>query len=123
MQVPSSIANSSDRQRRTDCYADALAVIDDLNSITSVDGLVATLAKAFSTYGIDHFVIAGLPNPEERFEKVVVLKHWSAEWFDVYTKEQFVKDDPVVRLCRRVPCLLNGTRRPLIGSESHALSS
>ena len=58
------------------------------------------MTACFATYGIDNFIIAGLPNPNEQFENVVVLKQWSTEWFDLYIKEQFVLDDPVVRLCR-----------------------
>ncbi len=90
----------AERRRESECYASALSTIDRLTDITELDGLADMLSSAFSTYGVDHFIVAGLPNPTERFEKMVMLKHWSAEWFDVYMKEDYVIDDPVVRLCR-----------------------
>ena len=90
----------AERRRKSDCYARALSTIDGLTAVKDLGGLADTLSVAFSAYGVDHFIIAGLPNPAERFEKTVMLKHWSADWFDVYTSRQFVLDDPVVRMCR-----------------------
>lgn len=92
--------------------ADTLDCIDALATIETLPRLVETLHDTFAVFGVDHFVVAGLPNPHERFEKVVVLKHWSADWFDLYTKEQFVKDDPVVRLCRTTMMPFEWTQAP-----------
>ena len=100
MQGHPASASSVDPKRFADCYAHALGTIDSFNAVGDLDAIIARLRAAFSIFGIDHFIVAGLPNPHERFEKVVVLKHWSADWFDLYTKEQFVEDDPVVRRCR-----------------------
>ena len=86
---------------RAEQHALALDAVDSFSSITSLQVMIDRLATVFCSYGIEHFIVAGLPHPSERFEKVVVLKHWSADWFDVYTKRQFVKDDPVVRMCRK----------------------
>lgn len=88
------------RRSRAQLYGASLDTIERLTSIVCLDDLSTELARAFFPYGIEHFVVAGLPNPRERFEKVVVLKYWSADWFEVYTNEQFARHDPVIRKCR-----------------------
>jgi LuxR family quorum sensing-dependent transcriptional regulator len=51
-------------------------------------------------FGFDNFVITGLPNLKEKFDQVVILKKWPVGWFDIYTREDYVRVDPVIRLCR-----------------------
>ena len=102
----------AERRRRSDCYASALRTIDGLTSVGTLDALADTLSTAFGAYGVDHFIVAGLPDLTVRFEKMVLLKHWSAEWFDVYTSEQYVLDDPVVRMCHATTMPFEWTEAP-----------
>ncbi len=102
----------AERRRRSDCYASALRTIDSLTSVNTIDVLADTLNTAFGAYGVDHFIVAGLPDLTVRFEKMVLLKHWSADWFDVYTSQQYVLDDPVVRMCRSTTMPFDWTEAP-----------
>ncbi|WP_343074050.1 autoinducer binding domain-containing protein [Microvirga zambiensis] len=66
----------------------------------SADEVVEAVAKTFSLFGFENFIITGLPNPKERFEQVVLLKKWPMGWFDIYAREDYVRSDPIIRLCR-----------------------
>jgi LuxR family quorum sensing-dependent transcriptional regulator len=79
---------------------EAFDFIDNLDYLASAEDVVDAVAKAFSLFGFENFVITGLPNPKERFEQVVLLKKWPMGWFDIYTKEDYVRLDPIIRLCR-----------------------
>ncbi len=58
------------------------------------------IAKSFSLFGFENFVLTGLPNLKETFDQVVILKKWPVGWFDIYTREDYARVDPVIRLCR-----------------------
>ena len=78
----------------------ALDVVDQLSTLKTPDDLIDALERSFRCFGLDHFVITGLPSPHERFEKVVLLRRWPPGWFELYSKSDFVRSDPVIKLCR-----------------------
>ena len=66
-----------------------------ISSTASIDldspgEVVEAVAKTFSLFGFENFIITGLPNPKERFEQVVLLKKWPRGWFDIYAREDYV---------------------------------
>jgi LuxR family transcriptional regulator, quorum-sensing system regulator BjaR1 len=79
---------------------EAFDFIDGLDDLTSPDDVVGAVAKTFSLFGFENFIITGLPNPKERFEQVVLLKKWPTGWFDIYAREDYVRSDPIIRLCK-----------------------
>jgi LuxR family quorum sensing-dependent transcriptional regulator len=58
------------------------------------------MASSFSLFGFENFIITGLPNLKERFDQVVLLKKWPIGWFEIYTNEDYVRSDPIIRMCR-----------------------
>ena len=100
----------ADAQQRQ--HLDVLDVVDGLAAIATLDRLVDALVTAFDPFAIDHFVITGLPHPHERFEKVMVLKHWPSEWFKVYAGRDFARHDPVIRQCRTTTSPFEWTEAP-----------
>ena len=78
----------------------ALDVVDELSTLRTVDELSDALDRSFQYFGFDHFVVTGLPSPHERFETVVLLRRWPVGWFELYSKRDFVRYDPVIKLCR-----------------------
>lgn len=80
---------------------DALDFIEDLGRLTTVGAALDAMEKAFGRFGFRTLIVTGLPNPEERFEKVVLAKRWPVEWFKLYTEKEFIRFDPVARLCRQ----------------------
>jgi LuxR family quorum sensing-dependent transcriptional regulator len=79
---------------------EAFDFIDGLDDLASPDEVVGAVAKTFSLFGFENFIITGLPNPKERFEQVVLLKKWPIGWFDIYAREDYVRSDPIIRLCK-----------------------
>lgn len=86
-----------ERRRRNLC---ALDVVDEIASATTLDALYSLLDQTFRGFAIDQFIISGIPMPHERLEQAVVLRHWPAGWFEMYVREDFVRIDPVVRMCK-----------------------
>jgi LuxR family transcriptional regulator, quorum-sensing system regulator BjaR1 len=83
-----------------DYATEAFEFIERLDSLPSVQTVIDEMAKSFSLFGFENFVVTGLPNLKEKFDQVVILKKWPMGWFDVYTREDYVRVDPVIRLCR-----------------------
>lgn len=78
----------------------ALDFIESLEGVATTDAAMAAMSDAFETFGFQTLIVTGLPNPDQRFEHVVLAKRWPAEWFKLYTARQFIRVDPVARLCR-----------------------
>ncbi len=86
--------------RAFDHATEAFAFIDSLDDLISPDDVVEAVARTFSLFGFENFIMTGLPNPKERFEQVVLLKKWPMGWFDIYAKHDYVRSDPIIRLCK-----------------------
>jgi LuxR family transcriptional regulator, quorum-sensing system regulator BjaR1 len=80
---------------------DALDFVDRLKGLKSVAATIDAMEKTFNQFGFETLILTGLPNPEQRFEQVVMAKRWPAEWFKIYTSKQYIQVDPVARHCRR----------------------
>jgi LuxR family transcriptional regulator, quorum-sensing system regulator BjaR1 len=83
-----------------DYALEAFDFVERLNDLPSVPEVIDEMAKSFALFGFDSFIITGLPNLKERFDQVVLLKKWPLGWFELYSKEDYVRADPVIRLCR-----------------------
>jgi LuxR family quorum sensing-dependent transcriptional regulator len=79
---------------------EALDFIERLNGHTDVPAAMDALERAFSRFGFETIIVAGLPDPDQRFSHTVLAKRWPAEWFKLYTENNFDRVDPVVRHCR-----------------------
>jgi LuxR family quorum sensing-dependent transcriptional regulator len=83
-------------------YADeAFSFIEGLDEIDDPDRVIGAMERSLAIFGFENFIITGLPNPKERFEQMVVLRKWPAGWFEIYAREDYVRVDPVIRLCGR----------------------
>jgi LuxR family transcriptional regulator, quorum-sensing system regulator BjaR1 len=85
----------------TDYGRDALDFIERLERLPTVAAAMDSMERAFNRFGFETLILTGLPNPDQRFEQVVLAKRWPAEWFKIYTANQYIRVDPVARLCRR----------------------
>jgi LuxR family quorum sensing-dependent transcriptional regulator len=83
-----------------DYATEAFDFIDKLDNLPAIQDVIDKMAKSFALFGFENFIITGLPNLKERFDQVVLLKKWPLGWFDIYAKEDYVRVDPVIRLCR-----------------------
>jgi LuxR family transcriptional regulator, quorum-sensing system regulator BjaR1 len=80
---------------------EALDFIEGLNSHNEVPAAMDALERAFCRFGFETIIVTGLPNPDQNFSQMVLAKRWPAEWFKLYTDNNFDRVDPVVRHCRR----------------------
>lgn len=63
-------------------------------------------------FGFDHFVITGLPNPNDRLEQLVVIANLPTGWYEHYAQSNYMVCDPVFRNCR-------STTTPFEWEEAH----
>jgi len=87
-------------QSSFDHAIEAFGFIERLENIPNIQGVIDEMSKSLSIFGFENFIITGLPNLKERFDQVVLLKKWPIGWFEIYTKKDYVRSDPVIRLCR-----------------------
>lgn len=98
---PVSVGLGRDEREASRLHLNALDVVDEISSLVKLDELISVLDRTFRNFAVEHFVITGLPSPHERFERVIILRHWPEEWFATYVRADFVRVDPVIRMCRR----------------------
>jgi LuxR family transcriptional regulator, quorum-sensing system regulator BjaR1 len=84
-----------------DYKKEAFDFIYGLDALPDVDAVIGSMEKSLSLFGFENFILTGLPNPEQRFEQMVVLRKWPKGWFEVYASEDYIRVDPVIRLCRK----------------------
>ncbi len=80
---------------------EALDFIERIERLRAVDAVMDAMETGFGKFGFETIILAGLPNPDQRFEQLVLAKRWPAEWFKIYTANQYIRVDPTVRLLRR----------------------
>jgi LuxR family transcriptional regulator, quorum-sensing system regulator BjaR1 len=78
---------------------EAFTFIDGLERLSSVDGVCTAMAKALAGFGIDKFIVTGLPTREQTFEKLVIAARWPAEFFALYIEKDYARFDPIIRRC------------------------
>jgi len=79
----------------------ALDFIEGLERLKTVDSVMDAMERAFNRFGFETIILTGVPNPEQRLEQMVLAKRWPAEWFKIYTANEYVRVDPAVRHLRR----------------------
>jgi LuxR family quorum sensing-dependent transcriptional regulator len=74
------------------------------------------VAEAFqrvaSHFGVEHFVVTDIPVGDQRFERAVLLRRLPPGWFECYARKDFVRVDPVIRLCRSTTAIFDWTEAP-----------
>ncbi|MGY4465364.1 hypothetical protein ACVWWK_001046 [Bradyrhizobium sp. LB9.1b] len=76
---------------------EALDFIEGLAAYRRVPDAMNALEGAFGRFGFETIIVTGLPNPDQRFAQMVLAKRWPAEWFSLYTQNNYDRVDPVVR--------------------------
>jgi LuxR family quorum sensing-dependent transcriptional regulator len=87
--------------RSFDYATTAFDFIAELDRLSTPYAVVEAMADAFALFGFENFIITGLPNPREKFDQMVLLKKWPMGWFEIYAREDYVRADPIIRLCRK----------------------
>ncbi|MEA2883830.1 MAG: LuxR family transcriptional regulator, quorum-sensing system regulator BjaR1 [Bradyrhizobium sp.] len=80
---------------------EAFRFLEDIEAMTEQSAVIDRMSIELAKYGIDAWVITGLPSPGGRIEEMMLLNGWSQEWSSHYFKNNLVKDDPCVAHCFR----------------------
>ena len=80
---------------------EAFDFIEDLERLGTTEEVINKMESALTLFGFENFILTGIPNPQQRFEQMVLLRKWPAGWFEIYAGENYVRSDPVIRLCKQ----------------------
>ncbi|MGJ3264771.1 MAG: LuxR family transcriptional regulator [Salinarimonas sp.] len=78
----------------------AFTFVEAIKAIDTADSLLDVMRDAFGTFGFDHFVIASLPRAGQASRQAIHMHRVPAQWYDLYTRANYMEHDPVVRHCR-----------------------
>lgn len=79
----------------------AFDFVDEIERMTDRSLLMARFGRQLADYGFHAWLVTGLPNPGSRIDPLMLLNGWPKGWTELYTKADFVQDDPVVAHCFR----------------------
>jgi len=63
----------------------------------SAPGILRLFETEIKTCGFHAYIMAGIPQPGTALADVTLANGWPQEWFEVYTRENFVVMDPIPR--------------------------
>jgi LuxR family quorum sensing-dependent transcriptional regulator len=76
--------------------------IDALSALSDSAAIVEALHRALAIEGVRFFCFNFLPQSGESFDDVVLANRWPQDWLRLYVAENYIRDDPAIRYCRRV---------------------
>jgi LuxR family quorum sensing-dependent transcriptional regulator len=88
-------------QSPSDFEQSAFGFVEQLDRRSSADEIVDAMHDILGGYGVEFFCINGFPNPEQRFEEVMIVNRVPAEWLGIYLERQYVHVDHAVRFGKR----------------------
>ena len=74
----------------------ALDFVDAVEKL-SAPGVVRLFESEIKACGFHAYIIADIPQPGTALADVTLANGWPREWFEVYTRENFVAIDPIPR--------------------------
>jgi LuxR family transcriptional regulator, quorum-sensing system regulator BjaR1 len=98
--------------RGFDHATEAFTFIETLEGLSTTHDVMSAMERGFALFGFENFIVTGLPNDREQFEHVVLLRKWPMGWFELYARENYVRADPVIRLCRNTTRPFEWTEAP-----------
>lgn len=79
----------------------AFAFVEEIEGMTQQSAIIDRMNSELAKFGIDAWVITGLPMPGGRIEEMMLLNGWNPEWSSYYFANNLVNDDPCVAHCFR----------------------
>ena len=90
-------------------------VIDDISKIqrmASVGEVLSTFSDIVANFGVDYFIITGLPMPGGRLSPLVLLNYWPDGWWERYMGQNYIHSDPVAQNCYQTSMPFAWTEAP-----------
>lgn len=79
----------------------AFGFIDEIECLNDQRAVIDRMHIELGKYGIESWVITGLPTPGGRIEEMMLLNGWTPEWSSYYFRNNLIKDDPCAAYCFR----------------------
>jgi LuxR family quorum sensing-dependent transcriptional regulator len=76
---------------------DALAFVDAVERLPRLDDVTAAMEQSLAPFGIESFIVTGLPTKRQPFEELVMASRWPAEFFMLYIENDYARIDPLWR--------------------------
>jgi LuxR family quorum sensing-dependent transcriptional regulator len=76
---------------------DALAFVDAAERLPRLDDVTAAMEQSLASFGIESFIVTGLPTRRKPFEELVMASRWPAEFFMLYIENDYAGIDPLWR--------------------------
>ncbi len=73
---------------------DAFAFIETLDRLSDAAAVSDALQVMLARFGFEAFLLSELPANGQKFEEAVLTMRLPAEWFQIYTKEEYFRVDP-----------------------------
>jgi LuxR family transcriptional regulator, quorum-sensing system regulator BjaR1 len=79
----------------------AFDFVDEIEGLRHQCDVIGRLDLELARFGFHAWLITGLPTAGERIEPLMLLNGWPPGWTELYTRQNLVRDDPVVAHCFR----------------------
>jgi LuxR family quorum sensing-dependent transcriptional regulator len=91
-------------------FAFAYAVIERISRAKTTTEVLREISLASRHFGLEHFIVAGVPAPGKKLAPYVLLNHWPRDWYERYNGRDYLHVDPVIRKLR-------STTAPVVWSD------
>ncbi|HEY0440137.1 MAG TPA: LuxR family transcriptional regulator [Xanthobacteraceae bacterium] len=84
----------------SDVFRTTLELIDRLDQLTDPNAVMAECRRVLQYFGFETLLVSGVPQRNQQLEDVVLGKWFPADWWEVYTGEQYFRIDPALQLVK-----------------------
>lgn len=97
----------------------AFEFIDRLKGCVSVEAVLEDLQHEAAQVGLNHFIVTGLPMPNQPLSPLVLMNSWPEGWFERYAAEDYFQHDGVGQWALRTtePFTWQAVPAPLMASR------
>jgi LuxR family quorum sensing-dependent transcriptional regulator len=85
------------RRDLRDRTLDALAFVDAVERLSRLDDVTSVMEQSLARFGVETFIVTGLPTKRQPFEELVMASRWPAEFFMLYIENDYARIDPLAR--------------------------
>ena len=75
----------------------AYAFVERGELLAQLDDVTSAMEDALAPFGIESFIVTGLPTKWQPFEELVMASRWPAEFFMLYIENDYARVDPLSR--------------------------
>jgi LuxR family quorum sensing-dependent transcriptional regulator len=76
---------------------DATPFVERFEPLTRLDDVTSAMEDALVPFGVESFIVTGLPTKGQPFEELVMASRWPAEFFMLYIENAYAQCDPLSR--------------------------